>query len=94
MTRTEHDDAETIRLREDGTRTRNWKRWGPYLSERQWGTVREDYSADGDCLGLLPARPRPQPRLPLGRGRPARHHATASAGCASRSRCGTAAIRS
>ena len=26
-----------------------WKRWGPYLSERQWGTVREDYSEDGDA---------------------------------------------
>ncbi len=26
-----------------------WRRWGPYLSERQWGTVREDYSADGDA---------------------------------------------
>ena len=26
-----------------------WKRWGPYLSERGWGTVREDYSADGDA---------------------------------------------
>ena len=26
----------------------DWKKWGPYLSERQWGTVREDYSATGD----------------------------------------------
>jgi hypothetical protein len=26
-----------------------WKKWGPYLSERQWGTVREDYSADGNA---------------------------------------------
>ena len=26
-----------------------WKQWGPYLSERQWGTVREDYSADGNA---------------------------------------------
>ena len=46
--------------------------------------------ADGDCLGLLPARPRAQPRLPLGRGRPARASPTARAGSASRSRCGTA----
>jgi len=37
--------AEAIRLREDAKRDLNWKRWGPYLSERQWGTVREDYSA-------------------------------------------------
>ena len=36
------DDAETLRLKEDATRVRNWKRWGPYLAERQWGTVRED----------------------------------------------------
>jgi hypothetical protein len=47
-------DAETIRLQEDETRKKNWKRWGPYLSERQWGTVREDYSADGACWDYLP----------------------------------------
>ena len=46
-----------------------WKHWGPYLSERQWGTVREDYSADGERVGLFPARSCPQPRLSLGRGR-------------------------
>jgi hypothetical protein len=40
--------AEVVRLREDASREKNWKRWGPYLAERQWGTVREDYSADGD----------------------------------------------
>lgn len=33
---------------------RAWRRWGPYLSERQWGTVREDYSADGDAWNYLP----------------------------------------
>ena len=32
----------------------NWQRWGTYLSERQWGTVREDYSASGDCWGYFP----------------------------------------
>ena len=41
--------AEARRLAEDAHRERNWKRWGPYLSERQWGTVREDYSEGGDC---------------------------------------------
>ncbi len=46
--------AEAKRLTEDGTRERNWKRWGPYLSERQWGTVREDYSANGDCWNYFP----------------------------------------
>jgi hypothetical protein len=37
--------AERMRLDQDVRRDKNWKRWGPYLSERQWGTVREDYSA-------------------------------------------------
>jgi hypothetical protein len=46
--------AEEQRLQEDGARTRNWKRWGPYLSERQWGTVREDYSPHGDCWNDFP----------------------------------------
>ena len=41
--------AELVRLEQDEARSENanWKRWGPYLSERQWGTVREDYSPDG-----------------------------------------------
>ncbi len=41
--------AEKYRLQEETARRprANWKRWGPYLAERQWGTVREDYSADG-----------------------------------------------
>lgn len=46
--------AEELRLREDAARAKNWKRWGPYLSERQWGTVREDYSADGSCWTYFP----------------------------------------
>ncbi|MGI9241896.1 MAG: MGH1-like glycoside hydrolase domain-containing protein, partial [Verrucomicrobiales bacterium] len=37
-------NAEQYRLLEDRKRDKNWKRWGTYLSERQWGTVREDYS--------------------------------------------------
>jgi hypothetical protein len=41
--------AERQRLVDDAARTANWKRWGPYLSERQWGTVREDYSQYGAC---------------------------------------------
>ncbi|CAF1213998.1 unnamed protein product [Adineta steineri] len=47
-------DAEHGRLREDSTRESNWKRWGPYLAERQWGTVREDYSDSGDCWTYFP----------------------------------------
>lgn len=40
---------EEKRLKEDRDRTRYWKRWGPYVAERQWATVREDYSDDGDA---------------------------------------------
>src|SRR5262245_57253190 len=47
-------DAEASRLEEDRNRTANWKRWGPYLSERQWGTVREDYSQDGSPWQYFP----------------------------------------
>ncbi|HYA03832.1 MAG TPA: glucosidase, partial [Syntrophobacteria bacterium] len=46
--------AEHLRLIEDARRERNWKRWGPYLAERQWGTVREDYSASGDPSDYFP----------------------------------------
>ncbi len=45
--------AESLRLAGDASRHSDWKRWGPYLSERQWGTVREDYSANGDCWGYF-----------------------------------------
>jgi hypothetical protein len=43
-------NAEHERLIKDGAA---WKRWGPYLAERAWGTVREDYSSDGDAWGHL-----------------------------------------
>ena len=42
------------RLHEDEGRSKNWKRWGPYLSERQWGTVREDYSEHGHSWSEFP----------------------------------------
>jgi hypothetical protein len=45
---------EHARLEEDARRVRNWKRWGPYLSERQWGTVREDYSGTGASWAYFP----------------------------------------
>src|SRR6188472_1529960 len=45
--------AEEQRLREAHERVANWKRWGPYLSERQWGTVREDYSTGGNSWDYL-----------------------------------------
>ena len=88
------DTAEDRRLREQREEKQDWKRWGPYLSERQWGTVREDYSPDGTAWDYLPARSRPQPGLSLGRGRTGRALATRSSGSACRWPSGTAAIRS
>ncbi len=46
--------AEQARLAEDAARERHWKRWGPYLAERQWATVREDYSAHGTAWDYFP----------------------------------------
>jgi hypothetical protein len=45
---------EQIRLDESNNRTKHWKRWGPYLSERAWGTVREDYSPHGNAWEYFP----------------------------------------
>ena len=47
-------NAEERRLAEDASRAHNWKRWGPYLADRQWGTVREDYSESGDPWSYFP----------------------------------------
>jgi hypothetical protein len=47
-------NAEQKRLEEARAQTVHWRRWGPYLSDRQWGTVREDYSAEGDAWGYFP----------------------------------------
>jgi len=41
--------AEELRLEDSRQRSKHWKRWGPYLSERAWGTVREDYSPYGSA---------------------------------------------
>lgn len=38
------ESAEETRLKEDRNREKYWKKWGPYTAERQWATVREDYS--------------------------------------------------
>ncbi len=53
-TRESSESAESRRLEDDRTRQVNWKRWGPYLAERQWGTVREDYSPHGTCWDYFP----------------------------------------
>src|SRR6516225_5879333 len=47
-------NAEQKRLQESRGRLVHWKRWGPYLSERQWGTVREDYSPGGAAWDYFP----------------------------------------
>ncbi len=47
-------NAEQDRLAESNARTKYWKRWGPYVSERAWGTVREDYSAYGSAWEYFP----------------------------------------
>jgi len=52
MTQNERSTAEYLRIH--GTDVSRWRKWGPYLSDRSWGTVREDYSASGDAWGHLP----------------------------------------
>ncbi len=49
-----HHSAEHARLAESPSAGGPWRLWGPYLSGRQWGTVREDYSADGDAWAYFP----------------------------------------
>ncbi len=50
----EHPTAEHRRLNDSAARRADWKNWGPYLAERAWGTVREDYSANGDAWNHFP----------------------------------------
>jgi len=47
-------NAESARLAAADAHIEKWRHWGPYVSERAWGTVREDYSADGDAWAYLP----------------------------------------
>src|SRR5262245_26448393 len=46
--------AEKLRMADDKAGRQNWRRWGPYVSERQWGTVREDYTSNGEAWDFLP----------------------------------------
>ncbi|KAG1771823.1 Six-hairpin glycosidase-like protein [Suillus occidentalis] len=50
----DYHGVEKYRLLQDENRERHWKRWGPYLSDRQWATVREDYSDNGDAWSHFP----------------------------------------
>ena len=56
---------EEQRLEQSENRSAHWKRWGPYLSERAWGTVREDYSPNGNGVGISAARPCSLQGVPL-----------------------------
>src|SRR5712691_5259221 len=47
-------NAEASRLKESQDHTEPWRSWGPYVSERAWGTVREDYSATGEAWDYFP----------------------------------------
>ncbi|MEM6262250.1 MAG: glucosidase [Bacteroidota bacterium] len=53
MGKNQRTSQEFKRLSEANAGIREWRKWGPYLSERQWGTVREDYSTDGNAWGYL-----------------------------------------
>ncbi len=68
MNTTEH-----TRLDEARERKVDWKKWGPYLSERQWGTVPRGLQRERRCVELLHPRSGPVARLPLGRRRAGRH---------------------
>ena len=49
-----YDTREGVRLLLNREHKGNWNLWGPFLAERAWGTVREDYSADGDAWRSFP----------------------------------------
>ena len=53
------NDPESTRLKTDPIKRTNWKLWGPYLSERQWGTVRKDYSSNSDAWRAFPREQAP-----------------------------------
>ena len=53
MARGQDVNPEQVRLEEARDGKAPWKKWGPYLSERQWGTVREDYSPSGDAWNFF-----------------------------------------
>ncbi len=86
-------DAERLRLEETKIGAKSWRKWGPYLSERQWGTVREDYSDNGaawdyfshdqSARALIAGVRTALPASPM-----------TSSACASASGFGTARIRS
>ena len=61
------DNEEAKRLEAARTENVPWKKWGPYLSERQWGTVREDFSENRDAWNYF-SHDQARSGIPLGRG--------------------------
>ena len=90
---TSDSGAEQARLQEEREGRAAWKKWGPYLSERQWGTVREDYSANGDAWNYFTHDQAQFRAYRWGEDGLAGSPMNAN-GSASRLRCGTARIRS
>ena len=84
--------AEHRRLADANRGKAKWRRWGPYLSERQWGTVREDYSYDGNAWSNFPSSKR-EAALTGGAKTALPASATISSACASRLRYGMNVIR-
>ena len=65
-----YDTREGARLLMNQQRQGHWNRWGPFLSERAWGTVREDYSANGDAWRYFPHQAAPGRRDDVGAAQP------------------------
>ena len=86
--------AEQRRLNEAREQGIPWKKWGPYLSERQWGTVREDYSSDGNAWNYFTHDQSRSRAYRWGEDGLAGTVGRQAAACASRSHCGTDATRS
>ena len=84
--------AEELRLDKAREKGVPWKQWGPYLSERQWGTVPEDYSDNGDAWNYFTHDQARSPITGAKTGSPG--SATITSGCAFPSPCGTARTRS
>ena len=85
--------AEASRLEEAREKGVRWRQWGPYLSERQWGTVREDYSETGDAWNYF-THDHARLRAITGVRTVSPGSAMTTSGCALLSPCGTARIQS
>src|SRR3954454_19962779 len=85
-------EPERARVREMVDDLSGWRRWGPYVSDRSWGTVREDYSHDGDAWGYL-TYDKARAKATAGARTASRGFATATNFYASRLRSGTSGIR-